>query len=212
MENNQSKYIEYVREYAETTGNHIWLGGSFLRGDPTPFSDVDISVFMGKEPLKAFIYGYGEPIYISYTTNPEGILIVIYEDGVAVDLEVIESVDVADDHFFHRENIKDHLYCRNSSICKEICQRNDLPYQTARLFHRSLIKYLAGKKESGISIANEITEFLNNGFNVTENDYENGIALLFEQFHDQYPLDMKYRNLCNELISRIVLSNERRLS
>lgn len=212
MENNQSKYIEYVREYAESTGNHIWLGGSFLRGDPTPFSDVDISALMGKETLKAFILGYGETIYISYTTNPEGILIVIYEDGVAVDLEVIESMDVADDRFFHLENIKEHAFRRNSSICKDICQRNDLPYQIARLFHRSLIKYLAGKKETGISIANEIAEFLNNGFNVTENDYKNGITRLIEQYNDQYPLDMKYRNLCYELIIRIVSSNERRFS
>ena len=64
----QREYIEYVSEYAEAHGKHIWLGGSFLRGNPTP-------------------------------------------------------------------------------------------YQTARLFHRSLIKYLGGKQELGVSVANEIASF-----------------------------------------------------
>ena len=86
MKNYQRNYIEYARKYAESNGNHIWLGGSFLHGNPTPFSDVDISVCMDKDSLRAFIHGYGDTLYISYTTNPEGIIIVIYEDGVAVDI------------------------------------------------------------------------------------------------------------------------------
>ena len=173
MNNNQRKYIEYIKDYSQTTRTHIWLGGSFLHGNPTPFSDIDISVFMGIDDLKAFIYGYGDPIYMSYTSNPEGIIIVIYEDGVAVDLEVIESVDVTDNScFLHMENIKDRVFNSNSSISKEICHRNDLPYQIARLFHRSLIKYLAGKKETGVSIANEIVAFLNSDCYVTGTDYK----------------------------------------
>ena len=180
------------------------MGGSFLHGNPTPFSDIDISVFMGIDDLKAFIYGYGDPIYMSYASNPEGIIIVIYEDGVAVDLEVIESVDVTDNScFLHMENIKDRVFNRNSSISKEICHRNDLPYQIARLFHRSLIKYLAGKTETGVSIANEIVAFLNSDCYVTGTDYKSGISHLIDQYHDKYPLDAEYRNLCLELIKHI---------
>ena len=203
MKTNQRKYIEYVRNYAESTGNHIWLGGSFLRGNPTPFSDVDISVLMEKNSLQGFISGYGDPVYLSYTTNPEGIIIVIYEDGVAVDLEVIESIDVTDDGFFHPESIKDHEYRRNSAICREICERSESPYQTARLFHRSLIKYLSGKKEVGVSVANEIASFLESAFAVTENDYKNGITRLMDLYCDKYPLDTKFHDLCVDLISSI---------
>lgn len=204
MKNNQNQYIEYVREYAETGRHHIWLGGSFRRGNPTPFSDVDISAWLDKDSLKEFIYGYGNPIYMSCTTNPEGIIIVIYEDGVAVDLEVLETVDATDAGYFHQERIKDHEYRRNSSICREICPRNDLPYRTARLFHRSLIKYLAGKKETGVSVANEIAEYLDAGISVTENDYKNGIKCLIDQFNDKYPLDAEYLSLCFELISFVI--------
>lgn len=204
MNSNQRKYIEYVRDYSQTTGTHIWLGGSFLHGNPTPFSDVDISAYTGLDALKTFIYGYGDPIYMSYTSNPEGIIIVIYENGVAVDLEVIESVDVTDNScFFHMENIMDRVFNRNSSISREICHRNDLPYQIARLFHRSLIKYLAGKKEAGVNIANEIVAFLNSDRYVTETDYKSVISRLIDQYHDKYPLDTEYRNLCFELIKHI---------
>jgi len=203
MESNQRKYIEYARNFAENGRYHIWLGGSFLRGNPTPFSDVDISALLEEDALRAFVFGYGDPIYISSTTNPEGIIIVIYGDGVAVDLEVIDSVDETGDGFFHLERIKDHEYHRNSSICREICQRNDLPHQTARLFHRSLIKYLAGKKETGVSVANEIADYLDSGLSVTESDYKNGIIRLIEQYHAMYPLDAEYHDLCLELIDSI---------
>ena len=57
MNSNQRKYIEYVRDYSQTTRTHIWLGGSFLHGNPTPFSDVDISAYTGLDALKTFIYG-----------------------------------------------------------------------------------------------------------------------------------------------------------
>ena len=199
----QNRYIEYARNYAETHGKHIWLGGSFLRGNPTAFSDVDISVLLDKDSLRTFIYGYGEPVYLSYTTNPEGIIIVIYEDGVAVDLEVIGSIEVTDDCFFHMERIKDRVYSWNSSVCREVCQRNDLPYQNARLFHRSLIKYLGGKQELGVSVANEIASFLKCGFDVAQNDYKNGITRLLELYDDKYPLDDKYRDLCVGLIREV---------
>ena len=199
----QRKYIEYAGNYAESSGNHIWLGGSFLRGNPTPFSDVDISACMDKESLSEFIRGYGDPVYSSYTTNPEGIIIVIYEDGVAVDLEVVESAEVTDNVFFHMENIKEYEYHRNSCICKEVCRSNDVPYQTARLFHRSLIKFLAGKTETGVSVANEISVFLGSNTSVTESNYKNGIMRLFGQYNDKYPLDTRYRILCLELIDML---------
>ena len=201
MKTNQREYIEYARDFAAKSRNHIWLGGSFLRGNPTQFSDVDISAYMGTDSLRKFIYGYGEPVYISCTTNPEGIIIVIYEDGVAVDLEVIESVDVTADSYFHSESIKNHEYKRNSSICKELCLRCDEPYQTARLFHRSLIKYLGGKKDVGVSVANEIAAFLYGGPAVTESDYKKEMTSLIKEYDAKYPLDVEYRELCLGLIN-----------
>ena len=91
--------------------------------------------------MNSLIYGYGQPVYISYTSNPPGILIAIYEDGVALDLEIIEKVDITGSEYFHREDIKRLNYIREENICRQFALCNDIPYQMSRLFHRSLIKF-----------------------------------------------------------------------
>ncbi|MCR5104205.1 MAG: nucleotidyltransferase domain-containing protein [Eubacterium sp.] len=103
--NNQLQYIEYIKELAERNKIHIWLGGSFLRGNATAFSDVDISVYCDVANLSEIIYAYGSPVYISYTSNPAGILIIIYEDGVAVDLEIVAYLN--SEEYIDEENYKD---------------------------------------------------------------------------------------------------------
>ncbi len=41
---NQQGYIQYIREFAGRHNIHIWLKGSFQKGNATPYSDVDIIV------------------------------------------------------------------------------------------------------------------------------------------------------------------------
>ncbi|MCR5848539.1 MAG: nucleotidyltransferase domain-containing protein, partial [Lachnospiraceae bacterium] len=176
MMNNQLKYIDYIKEFAYKNNVHIWLGGSFLRGNATPFSDVDVSVYCNADLLDKFIYGYGKPVYISYTTNPRGILIVIYEDGVAVDLEVIKSIDISGDEFFYAEDIKELKYVRDEIICEKFALRNDTPYQMARLLHRSMIKFLAGKKDAGLSVADEIASYMGIEKTFDEENYKSQIT------------------------------------
>jgi predicted nucleotidyltransferase len=193
--NNQLQYIEYIKELAERNKIHIWLGGSFLRGNATAFSDVDISVYCDVANLSEIIYAYGSPVYISYTSNPAGILIILYEDGVAVDLEIVDKIEVKDDEFFHLKDIKKFKFTRDETICKKLALRNDEPYQVSRLFHRSLIKYLSGKKDVGISIANEIVAYLNFEEYIDEENYKDQFALMLRRFNDQYQLDEGYYNL-----------------
>ena len=89
----------------------------FLHRTATLFFDVDISTFCNTENLNELIYGYGKPVYISFTHKPLGILIVIYEDGVTVDLEIIEKIDISDSEFFHTNDIKLYDYSRNKKLC-----------------------------------------------------------------------------------------------
>jgi hypothetical protein len=63
--------------------------------------------------------------------------------------------------------------------------------------------WLGGKQELGVSVANEIAAFLKCGFDVTQNDYKNGITRLIDLYNDKYPLDEKYRNLCIGLIREV---------
>ena len=200
MKGNQQRYIQYLSEFAKENKVHIWLGGSFLKGSATPYSDVDISVCCKAEQAKQLIYGYGDPVFLSRTSNPMGILIVIYEDGVSVDLEIVESIEKTEGEFFHQEDIKVFDYKRDKNIYKEIVLRDDKPYQVSRLFHRSLIKYLSGKEDIGISIANEIAAFLESADCIDRSNYMKEIRWLLDFFSKLYPLEKEYAKLLEEMI------------
>ena len=199
MENNQKKFIEYVKDFAYENKVHIWLGGSFLRGNASSFSDVDISVLGDSSLVEKLIYGYGKPVYLSHTSNPKGILIVIYEDGVAVDLDVIKSVTVPDNEFFHEESIKKYDFVRDETISEKMALQEEVPYQMARLFHRSMIKYLAGKKELGISVANEIAAYMGSEEVFDESNYKSQMLHTLKRYNEQYKLPEEYLNLLLEL-------------
>lgn len=203
MKSNQQNYIEYIKEFAENKKKHIWLGGSFLYGNATLFSDVDISAYCDTESIRELIYGYGQPVHISYTSNPLGILIVIYADGVAVDLEIIEQIDVTKKEYFHREDIKAHHYVRDEKVCNQFSLGKDDTYQISRLFHRSLIKYLSGKTDIGVSVANEIVAFMNSEKFIDEVSYKQGITTILKKYDEQFPLPQDYYILLCELIENL---------
>ncbi len=203
MKNNQKNYIEYVRRFAEENKCHIWLSGSFSNGMATLYSDVDISVYCNAELLNRLIYGYGNPIYLSFTHNPLGILIIIYEDGVAVDLEIVNKIDVADYEYFHTDDIKLYDYSRNENLCIEFSLRDDMYYQVSRLFHRSLIKFLSGKQDMGVNIANEIAIFNNYNISIDKSNYKSRIIDLLKVYNEQYQLPLEYFAILCELIENL---------
>lgn len=203
MKNSQQIYIEYIKRFAEEKQCHIWLGGSFAKGSATLFSDVDISVFCDYEKLNKLIYGYKRPVYISYTQNPQGILIIIYEDGVAVDLEIIEKINISESGYFHTVDIKLKDYIRNESISIELSLNNDVSYQVSRLFHRSLIKYLSDKRDIGVNIANEIATFYDANYLIDLENYKNRFVDLLRSYNERYPLSEEYINILYELIEKL---------
>ena len=153
--------------------------------------------------LCELIYGYGKPVYISFTHKSLGILIVIYEDGVTVDLEIIEKIDISDSEFFHTDDIKLYDYSRNEKLCKEFALRDDMHYQISRLFHRSLIKFLSGKQDIGVSIANEVATFINCNIFINKACYRNNIIELLKVFNEQYKLPLEYLAIWCELIEEL---------
>lgn len=203
MNNCQSQYINYISEFAINNKVHIWLGGSYLYDNASPYSDVDISVLSEHSIIRKLIYGYGEPIYISYTTNPNGILIVIYKNGVAVDLEIIKETGVSFTNYFHKENIKIINYTRDTEICKILALSDDENYRVSRLFHRSLIKYLSDKKEIGISIFNEILSFMGYKTITDSQEYNLYFIDVLNDFKSKYNMQLDYYNLLCELADNL---------
>lgn len=198
---NQKNYIRYIARFAADNEVHIRLGGSFQKGTATPFSDVDISVAGDAEQVKRLIYGYGQPVFLSHTTNPMGILIVIYADGVQVDLEVVQDVGAVGTGYFHSDDIGNAELARNESIFRELVPRDDEPYQISRLFYRSLTKYLSGKEDAGVSIANEIVAFLKSDEEIVKETYRDGMTNLLKRFSAEYPLEEEYEKLLWKMLA-----------
>ena len=76
-------------------------------------------------------------------------------------------------------------------------------YQVARLFHRSLIKFLSGKQDIGVSIANEIVGFIACNLSIDKAHFRRGIADLLKFFNEQYKLPLEYFSLLSELIEKL---------
>lgn len=197
---NQEKFIRYIAEFAAENEVHIRLGGSFQNGTASRYSDVDISVAGDAEQVRRLIGGYGRPVFLSHTTNPMGILIVIYEDGVQVDLEVVTDVAATGAGYFHSDDIGNAELARNETVFRELVPRDDEPYQISRLFHRSLIKYLSGKEDAGISVANEIVAFLKSGDKVAKETYRDGMRKLLDLFSAEYPMEKEYEGLLRKML------------
>ena len=196
----QEKYIRYLADFAAENEIHIRLGGSFQKGTATPYSDVDISVAGDAEQVKRLICCYGKPVFLSHTTNPMGIIIVIYEDGVQVDLEVVSNVGITGPGYFHSDDIATAEARRNETIFREVVLRDDEPYQISRLFHRSLMKYRSGKEDTGVSIANEIVAFLKSGDEVSKETYRDGMRKLLNRFSAEYPMEKEYERLLRKML------------
>lgn len=72
--------------------------------------------------------------------------------------------------------------------------------QMSRLFYRSLIKFLAGKKDIGVNVANEIVTFMNSQVFLEEKDYKSRFSDILRNFDKQFPLQTAYYELLCELI------------
>lgn len=199
----QENYIRYAAGFAMEHQIHIRLKGSFQKGNASPYSDVDICVSGNAGQIKQFLYGYGQPVFLSHTTNPKGILIVIYKDGVQVDLEVVSDVGGTETEYFHRDGNGPAEYVRNETVFRELVLRDDEPYLVSRLFHRSLIKYLSGKKDAGVSIANEIVTFVKCEEEISEENYRGGMQKLLDRFSAEYPMDKEYEGLIRNMLGNM---------
>lgn len=199
VKGNQQKFLDYAEKFAAENKTHIILTGSFRKDNATDYSDIDI-LFCNNDILqiKSFIYGYSLPVYISHTTNPPGIIIVIYSDGVALDIEIAENYISSENNYFRSMTKKENCV-RNTAICKELSFSEEDPYLISRLFHRSIIKYLSGKTEQGLIILNEISSFLT-AEKTTDCQYRNSVINLLNIFRNLYTIPDEYLALLNKLI------------
>ena len=126
---------------------------------------------------------------------------------MAVDLEIIESIEISNSEFFHTDDIKLYDYRRNEKLCKEFSLSDDRHYQISRLFHRSLIKFLSSKQDMGVSIANELAIFINDNISIDKASYKNSIVDLLKIYNEQYKLPLEYFTILCKLIEKLDETN-----
>ena len=69
------------------------MKGSIQKDTAHKFSDIDLVLKrMDKELVREFIFNFGEVVLISRTQRPLGILIVIYSDGLCLDLDFRDKI------------------------------------------------------------------------------------------------------------------------
>lgn len=74
------------------------LKGSLTKGTATKFSDIDLIILGSIDSSKVdkIISIYGNPVMTNFTENPKGILILIYQDNISVDLDIRETISQED--------------------------------------------------------------------------------------------------------------------
>ena len=82
------QFLEYAFCFFQEKNCKAILKGSIQKDTAHKFSDIDLVLKrMDKELVREFIFNFGEVVLISRTQRPLGILIVIYSDGLCLDLD-----------------------------------------------------------------------------------------------------------------------------
>ena len=161
-------YIEYIQGYCQRKGFSLILKGSLATGTAKKNSDIDLVVLgsISNEDMDNIISGYGKPVMTNFTEKPKGIFILVYKNGICVDLDMRNTIiekDLEDCVILNKnENnflLSDHISRITDIESKWMPSRPEW-YKTLRLLHRGLIKFLCGKTDAALELLSEIKESL----------------------------------------------------
>lgn len=207
---NYKNYLECVYEFCKANRFSMILKGSLAKGTATKYSDIDLIILGNIEGSKIdkFITLYGNPVMTNLTENPKGILILVYEDNISVDLDIRETIsqeDLVNSKILLKYDTN--FIINNERIIRKQITSDYMPnrpvwYKTLRLLHRGIIKYLSNKTDSAYNLLSEIKENLsileiyNLNFN---NNFEDDIQCIFNEFCKKFKVDIQIKVLFNTL-------------
>lgn len=86
-------YLQYMIHFCKSNKINLLLKGSVSTGEATRFSDIDIVIIEDRmDIIEKMVSGYQRIIMSNMTERPKGILIIIYENGLCIDLDVRNSI------------------------------------------------------------------------------------------------------------------------
>lgn len=144
------------------------------------------------------------------TERPKGILIIVYENGLCVDIDVRKTVtqdELTSSIMLNCENISNFVseeLVRNKNIrIPSIPERNEW-YKLLRLFHRSLIKKGCLKQKEAESILQEIRIELEDEYQILwSKDYFEDIQLALYFIEKKYAIPTELKNYIQSLIKEV---------
>lgn len=204
-------YLQYMIHFCTTNKINLLLKGSVAAGTATKFSDIDIIVLEDKmDMIEQMVSGYKKIIMSNMTERPKGILILIYEDGLCIDLDVRKSVtqeELTNSVVLNSENIDNYVRAdlvRNEEVkIPSVPEREDW-YKLLRLFHRSLIKKGCQKEKEAESILQEIrveTEMEDSV--LWSGNYLDDMQLALEIMEKKYVIPVEIKALIQNLMKAV---------
>lgn len=219
---NYKNYIEAIHKFCKKNRLSMILKGSLAKGTATKFSDIDLIILGNLHGSKVdeIISLYGNPVMTNFTENPKGILILVYEDSISVDLEIRETISQQDlENSIVLLRYDENFVIDNKNIIRKQIESNYMPnrpewYKVLRLLHRGTIKYLSNKTHSAYELLDEIKESL-----ITlgirdlsySNNFEEDIKLIFHRFCREFQVDSQIKDLFHNLFKEFslrVINNE----
>ncbi|MDP4146534.1 MAG: nucleotidyltransferase domain-containing protein [Bacillota bacterium] len=206
---NYRDYIERVYKFCKDNGVSMILKGSLAKGIATKYSDIDLIILSRIEASKIdeLINIYGKPVMTNFTENPKGILILVYEDNISVDLDLRETIseeDLMNSVVILKSETSFNI---DNKIVRNQISSNYMPnrpewYKVLRLLHRGMIKYLSNKPDIAYELLSEIKDSLIS-LKITDlsfnNDFENDIQCIFNRFCKDFEVDSRIKGLFNNL-------------
>lgn len=205
------EYLQYVIDFCKENKINLLLKGSIATGEATNFSDVDIVVIEDEiNIIEKMVSGYKKIIMSNLTERPKGILIIVYENGLCVDIDVRKTVtqdELTSSIMLNCENISNFVseeLVRNKNIrIPSIPERNEW-YKLLRLFHRSLIKKGCLKQKEAESILQEIRIELEDEYQILwSKDYFEDIQLALYFIEKKYAIPTELKNYIQSLIKEV---------
>lgn len=207
---NHRNYIRCAFEFCKDNGFSMILKGSLAKGTATKFSDIDLIISGNTDNSKVdeVITLYGNPVMTNFTENPKGILILLYQDNISVDLDIRETISQEDmvNSKVMLKNDENFIINNREIIRKQITSEYmpDRPewYKVLRLLHRGTIKYLSNKTESAYDLLQETKDSLDK-LKITDlvykNNFEEDIQCIFNKFCIEFNVDTQIKVLFNNL-------------
>ncbi|WP_234120891.1 nucleotidyltransferase domain-containing protein [Clostridium hydrogenum] len=207
---NYKNYIESVYEFCKNNRFSMILKGSLAKGTATKFSDIDLIILGNIDSYKVdgIISLYGNPVMTNFTENPKGILILVYQDNISVDLDIRETISQQDlQNSIVLLKYDTNFTINNKETIRKQVESNYIPnrpewYKVLRLLHRGTIKYLSNKTDSAYGLLEEIKESLIS-LKITDlsfnNNFEDDIKCIFDKLCKEFEVNSQIEVLFDNL-------------